>query len=281
MVLQAKTPTSAKDAPKSVLIIMAGNIPLAGMHDMLCVLAAGLHFQGKLSSQDNLLPGAVAKLLVEIEPAFEKKIFLTEGVARPFDAVIATGSSNSSRYFESYFGKYPHIIRKGRTSVSIITGKESHADIVALGEDVFSYYGLGCRNISLIWLPVSFDVQNLAGAWDSYNHMLHNHKYANNYLYNKAIFQVNKTPHTDLGFCLLTEDPHLFSPVSVIHYQWYDDVETPLSFIRNNHEKIQCATGSNSLLGNHVGLTPLGQAQQPTIRDYADGIDTMEFLLRL
>ncbi len=279
--LQSQKVSTGGAVARNVLVIMAGNIPLTGMHDMLCVLAAGHHFQGKLSSQDSLLPVAVAKLLIEIEPSYEKRISFTEGVAKSFDAVIATGSSNSSRYFESYFGKYPHIIRKGRTSVSIVSGKESHAEIVALGEDIFLYYGLGCRNISMIWLPVSVDVQHVVNAWDGYKHVLDNQKYANNYLFNKAIFLVNKTPHTDTGFCLLTENPQLFSPVSVIHYLRYDDIEIPMTFIVEHQDTIQCVTASTSLCGNNNAITPLGRAQQPKIGDYADGVDTMDFLLSL
>jgi hypothetical protein len=254
---------------------MAGNIPLVGFHDLLCVLISGHMAQIKLSSKDSKLPSYIIKHLLWLEPGFEKNISVTEGKLHDFDAVIATGSDNSARYFHQYFGKYPNIIRKNRTSVAVLSGNESTQELSQLGEDVFSYFGLGCRNVSKIYAPVGYDFTLLLDAWQGFHDIIHHHKYSNNYDYQKSILLVNRLPFLDNGFVLLQENERLVSPISVVYTESYTtpkNLHEKLSAIR---EKIQCITG------NGDSFIPFGQAQYPSLGDYADQIDTLKFLSEL
>ncbi len=293
------------EPPSRILVIMAGNIPLVGFHDMLCVLISGHHLTAKLSSQDTKLPQALGDLLINIEPSLAHQITLMEGPATHFDAVIATGSNNSSRYFDYYFGKYPHIIRKNRSSMAVLSGRESAMELSFLGDDVFSYFGLGCRNVSMIFIPEQFDLQILTDAWQSHNRLRMHSKYINNHDYQKAIMIVNKVPFTDTGFCLLKEDPSLHSPVSVIHYQRYRHKDEVLRFIKRHENDLQCVVASphtnlsqfsskkdiaadgvqneptDSPLTQQLTTIPPGSGQKPELWDYPDGVDTMKFLSEL
>ena len=264
---------------KTVAVIMAGNIPWVGFHDFLCVLITGHKFLGKLSSQDNKLPVALAELLIDIEPLFSESITFTEEPIKDFDAVIATGSNNSARYFEHYFGKYPHIIRKNRNSLAVINGNESEEELRQLATDVFSYYGLGCRNISKLMVPEAFDISILSEAWGSWKQVSNHHKYFNNYEYFKAIFLVNKTTHTDTGFCLLKKDHAISTPVSVVHYETYSSEEELIKYLLDEASNIQCLAAQNTI--GSLRVIPFGQCQKPDLWDYADGVDTIQFLMAI
>ncbi len=261
-----------KIKPVKAGVIMAGNIPLAGFHDFLSVLISGNHLIAKTSSKDSELIVSISQILCSINPGFTDLIEFTEGPLSNFDVVIATGSNNSSRYFEYYFGKYPNIIRRNRNSIAILEGNETDAELLDLGKDIFSYFGLGCRNVSKIYLPGGFDMSALKRNWDGFAGLISHTKYANNYDFNKAVYLVNKERFYDTGYLLLKEDKGLSSPVSVLHYEYYisqTDVKLELNQLS---EKIQCIVGRKYI--------PFGKAQSPKLWDYADGIDTIEFLLK-
>ncbi len=262
-----------KQAGKKILTVMAGNIPLVGFHDMLAVLASGNVFIGKMSSKDRILPRFVRDLLIAIDRMFLDKIILTEETVKDFDAVIATGSDNSAKYFEKYFGSYPHIIRKSRASIAIITGNETEKELKALAHDMFLYFGLGCRNISKIYFPEGYNLNRFIDAMSQtqYSSMLNHNKYANNYDYHKAIYLMNKIPFLDGNFFLLKEDAGIMSPVAVIFYEYYrktDNFDIKLLPLK---DKIQVLITSGHF----------GKAQFPELTDYADGVDVMEFLINL
>jgi hypothetical protein len=262
--------------PKEVALVLAGNIPLVGFHDLLSVLISGHHAQLKLSSKDSKLIQYLIKHLIWLEPAFEKAITIKENKLENFEAVIATGSDNSARYFEYYFGKYPNIIRKNRSSCVILTGTESDEEMEALGEDIFSYFGLGCRNVSKAFVPKGYDLAKILSRWESYKDIIHHHKYCNNYDYQKSILLVNLIPFLDNGFILLQENDKLVSPISVLFYEYYTDQTDLKNKLSLNKEKIQCIVGSNNL-----ATAAFGTAQYPEVWDYADNVDTLTFLEKL
>lgn len=258
---------------KEVALVLAGNIPLVGFHDLLCVLIGGHRAQLKLSSKDSKLIQYLIKHLHWLEPGFEKAITVKENKLENFDAVIATGSDNSARYFEYYFGKYPNIIRKNRTSCAILTGKESEKEIEALGKDIFSYFGLGCRNVSKVFIPTGYDLTKFLSCLESYKEVIHHHKYCNNYDYQKSILLVNQVPFLDTGFLLLQENDKLVSPISVLYYEHYADQTNLDTKLRDNQEKIQCIVGNSE-----PATVAFGFAQFPEVWDYADKVDTLKFL---
>ncbi len=269
---------AAFKTPKTVGVVMAGNVPAVGFHDFLSVLMSGHRLQARLSSDDNRLLPAISRVLVDIEPAFAEFIAFTEETLHDFYAVIATGSNNTSRYFEYYFGKYPHIIRKNRNGVAVLTGEEPAGDLQALTEDVFLYYGMGCRNVAKLFVPEKYDFDPLLKVLASRKEVVENHKYFNNYEYNKAIYLVNRRHHFDTGNLLLVEDEKFASPVSVLHYEYYRSPDTLRNHLMVNGGQIQCVvTGAGFL--NHV--VPFGKSQSPELWDYADGVDTLAFLLSL
>lgn len=259
--------------PKTVALVLAGNIPLVGFHDLLCVLISGHRAQFKLSSKDSKLIPYLIKHLIWFEPEFEKAISIRELKLENFNAVIATGSDNSSRYFEYYFGKYPNIIRRNRTSCAILNGSESEKEMEALGEDIFSYFGLGCRNVSKVFIPNEYDRKRLLAGWDLYQDIIHHHKYCNNYDYQKSILLVNQAPFLDNGFILLQENEKLVSPISVLYYEYYSDLADLDKRLSSNREKIQCIIGKSG-----PATINFGRAQYPEVWDYADNIDTLKFL---
>ncbi len=256
----------------NVGVVMAGNIPLVGFHDFLSVLIAGHTLTAKTSSKDQQLIVFISKVLCEINPEFSDKITFTEGLLKGFDAIIASGSDNSSRYFEYYFGKYPHIIRKNRNSIAIITGSETKEALSRLGSDVFSYFGLGCRSVSKIYVPDGYDIKSLTAAWKEYDHVISHNKYANNYDYNKAVFIVNKDEFLDAGFLLCKNSTGISSPVAVLYFEYYDSINNVYMEIERIKTKIQCIVSDNDI--------PFGMAQLPHLWDYADGLDTIDFLLK-
>lgn len=263
--------------PKTVGIVMAGNVPLVGFHDFLCVLISGHRVLAKLSSGDRHLMPFLSQLLITAEPGLAGRIQFVEGKMEGFDAVIATGSNNTGRYFEYYFGKGPHIIRKNRNSVAILHGGESPAELTALGRDIFRYFGLGCRNVSKVYVPDGYGFESFFESIYGYKGMVDHHKYANNYDYNRAIFLMNSQLFLDNGFLLFREDSAFSSPISVLHYSRYDSMETLKEELKGSVGEIQSLV-SNLGLAGHV---PFGEAQEPALDDYADGVDTLEFLLGL
>jgi hypothetical protein len=258
--------------PVRIGIIMAGNIPLAGFHDFISVLISGNHLLAKTSSKDSDLIRFIGGILILINPEFKNLFTFTEGTLTNFDAVIATGSNNSSRYFEYYFGKYPNIIRKNRNSVSVITGNESETELEALGTDIFSYFGLGCRNVSKIYVPEGYDLMALKKTWHNFADIISHNKYANNYDFNKAVYLVNKEVFYDFGYLLLKEDIRISSPVSVLFYEFYPSQDAVKQQTESLAEHIQCIVGRNNI--------PFGTSQMPHLWDYADGIDTIDFFLK-
>lgn len=262
------------DQDQKVGVIMAGNIPLVGLHDVLCVLLTGHELHAKLSSKDTSLMGFVLSVLQAIDAEWRKKIKIVERL-NEIDCLIATGSDNSARYFEYYFKDIKKIIRKNRTSVAILDGTESEEELNGLAADVFSYYGLGCRNITKLYLPENFDKDRLFNAFYAYRHYAEHNAYANNYDYNKAVYLLNKVELLENGFLLLKEDEALQSPVGVLFYEYYQDQEALLKQLEKQADQLQCIVSKQS---KHYSF---GKAQQPELWDYADGLDTMAFLSEL
>ena len=267
-----------QNAPKTIGVVMAGNIPMVGFHDLLTVLLSGNRILAKLSSDDDKLTPAVAEILFEIEPDFRECVVFTDGRLEDFDAIIATGSNNTARYFDYYFGKYPNIIRKNRTGVAVLSGKETAVELNEISNDIFLYYGLGCRNVSKLFVPEGYDFSLLLDTLGARNDIAENHKYFNNYEYNKAIYLVNSTAHFDCGNLLLTEESQFTSPVSVLFYEYYSDTESLAARLSSEKENIQCVVSS---MNEIPGAIRPGRSQQPNLWDYADSVDTMEFVLGL
>ncbi|MEM7086028.1 MAG: acyl-CoA reductase [Bacteroidota bacterium] len=262
---------------KIIAVVMAGNVPLVGFHDFISVLLSGHKVLVKLSSNDRLLLPYLTKQLLIIEPAFEDYIFFTEEKLEHFDAVIATGSDNTARYFDHYFGKYPNIIRHNRNSVAVLTGKESTQQLEALANDIFRYFGLGCRNVSKIYIPKGYNFDAFFKAVFSWKHVIHDNKYINNYDYNKAVYLMSLLEVLDNEFLLLKEDTGFSSPISVVFYEHYETQEKLKRHLAEHQSSIQCIV-SETGLPNEI---PFGKAQAPNLWDYADGVDTLRFLLNL
>ena len=262
---------------KRVGLIMAGNIPLVGFHDLLCVLVSGNIAVVKLSSQDEILPKKLVETIAEISPELASRIELTDGKLEGFSHVIATGSDNSARYFKYYFGKYPNIIRKNRNSIAIINGDESLDELRALGKDIFRYFGLGCRNVSKVYLSDKMNPKTFLATLEDWKPIGNHNKYFNNYEYHKAIFLVEKMAHLDNGFLLLREEAGLGCPVGVLHFQTYGTLDQMNAEVKIHQDKIQCVVASDKL--GFENSVPFGKAQSPELWDYADGVDTMKFLL--
>lgn len=262
--------------PKTIGVVMAGNIPIVGINDLICVLLSGHKLLAKLSSQDEVLIKFVAQELIEIEPEFSNRIAFVDKL-KNMDAVIATGSDNTARYFEYYFSGIPHIIRKNRTSMAVLDGEESKEDLISLGMDVFSYFGLGCRNVSKLLIPTSYRIESLLPHWDLYRSLTDHHKYHNNYIHQRSILLINQNPHFDNGFALISQNENLVSPIGTIYFDRYDSLEEVESYIKSIENKIQCIVSSLDLRG----AIKFGKAQVPDIHDFADNIDTMEFLCNL
>ncbi|UII26632.1 acyl-CoA reductase [Fulvivirga maritima] len=266
-----------KEQNKKIGIVMAGNIPLVGFHDLLAVVISGNIAVTKISSQDTFLMTHIINELNSIDNRLNDKIIIKDQL-KEIDAIIATGSDNTSRYFEYYFSKYPNIIRKNRTSTAVLDGNESTEELQKLSDDIFSYFGLGCRNVSKLLVPTDYNFNSFFEAMNKYQSITYNHKYSNNYDYNKSIYLVNGVKHLDNGFLLLKEDFNMVSPISVLFYEHYSS-DTDLSEILNRQkDKIQCVVSNKQLA---VDYKPLGDAQYPQLWDYADGVDTMKFLTEL
>lgn len=260
--------------PKTVAVIMAGNIPMVNFHDFISVVITGNRFLGKLSSSDPYLLPYIAELLVRTEPELAASIRFTEEKITGQEAVIATGSNNSSRYFEHYFSRYPHIIRKNRTSVAVLDGTETPEEIQALGQDIFTFYGLGCRNVAKIFVPEGYDVITPYPQWEIFSDVIHHHKYKNNYDYHKAIFLVNKDLFLDNGFLMIKFSENLHTPVGMIFAETYTSAEDLAGKLQAISGDVQCIVGKRQPVG-------FGQSQQPALLDYPDGADVVKFLLEV
>ncbi|MDO8969148.1 MAG: hypothetical protein Q7U74_00580, partial [Saprospiraceae bacterium] len=270
---------STADYPeKTVALIMAGNIPLVGFHDWLCVFISGHRAKVKLSDKDKrLLPLLVQKMGEWAHESWAYTEFLSEGERlTEFDMVIATGSNNTARYFEQYFGKYPHIIRRNRNAVAVLSGMETAEELHALGQDIFSYFGLGCRNVSKIYVPHGYHFDTLLEALHEYREMIHHDKYKNNFDYNFTLYIMNGVAHKNNGCLLLKEDSALQARIASAHYEYYDELQDLDALLADKRDEIQCVVGKIKINGFKV--LPFGESQKPGLRDYPDGVDIMEFL---
>jgi hypothetical protein len=263
--------------PKKIGILMAGNVPAVGFHDLLAVLVTGHHAYVKLSSTDAITIPWLVNELREIAPELAKKVFFQEFL-KGMDAYIATGSDNSARYFHYYFGKYPHIIRKNRTSIAVLTGKESSEDWLALGKDIFQYYGLGCRNVSKLYVPTPETLQSFLDGIKTFDWVAEHHKYFNNYEYNKSIFLINKVPHLDNGFVLVQENTSLVSPIATLYFECYQSEGNLRDQLLSLADKVQVIVSKDGWFENSI---PFGEAQCPSLNEYADKVDTIAFLTKL
>jgi len=262
---------------QQVAVIMAGNIPMVGFHDFLCVLLSGHRFIGKLSSDDKYLLPFLAKIMTTIAPAFADYIEFTEGQLKNMQAVIATGSNNTARYFEYYFSKYATIIRKNRNAVAVLTGKETKEELSQLGNDIFQYFGLGCRNVSKLFVPRAYTFDRFYESIMIYKDIININKYANNYDYNRTVYLMSSEPNLfDNNFLLLKESTSYASPIGVLFYEFYDDIAQLNARLEKDAEQIQCIVSADVGIKRAI---PFGQAQRPALNDYADGVDTMQFLL--
>jgi len=259
-------------APKVIGIVMAGNIPLVGFHDLLCVLVSGHKAKVRLSSDDSVLIPTITEILFEMYPEFKNQVEFVSQLSG-MDAVIATGSNNTARYFDYYFGKYPSLIRKNRNSVAVLNGNESDQELTQLGHDIFDYFGLGCRNVSKLYVPEGYSFNQFFGALEVFSPIMENNKFMNNYDYHRALFLLDGIPFLTNNFLIVRENEAYATPVSVLHDEYYSSVNNLELKLASDKELIQCRVGVNGL--------PFGSAQQPDILDYADGVDTMQWLLSL
>lgn len=257
--------------PKKVGLVMAGNIPLVGFHDFLAIFISGHRMAVKTSSKDDVLFKNLVQRLTDWEPVVKDYVMFQE-MLKGCDAYIATGSNNSARYFEYYFSRYPHIIRHNRTSVAILTGNETKEELEKLADDVYQYFGLGCRNVTKIYVPADYDFVPLLETFKKYNYLADHHKYKNNYDYALAVLILNKQYYMTNGSVILSENKSIFSGISQLHYEFYSDKQEVNEQLKNN-SGVQCIAGQNYI--------PFGEAQQPCLTDYADGVDTLQFLLEL
>ncbi|GAA4812263.1 acyl-CoA reductase [Litoribaculum gwangyangense] len=263
--------------PKKVAIIMAGNIPLVGFHDFLTVLITGHEVLVKQSSNDKHLLPYLAKYLEHVEPNFKGKIGFTEEKLEDFDAVIATGSNNTARYFEYYFRGKPAIIRNNRNSVAVLSGNETHEELINLSEDIFRYYGLGCRNVSKLFVPKGYSFDTFFEAMYHWHPIIEKAKYANNYDYNKAVYLMSEFDILENGFFMIKEDESYASPIATLFYEFYDDKNELKEKLKTDKELIQCIV-SNGFIENEIAF---GATQKPKLWDYADSVNSVEFLLAI
>ena len=263
--------------PKIVAIIMAGNIPLVGFHDFISALVSGHNIVIKQSSNDRHLLPYLVSYVQHLAPNLKGKIKFTNNKLEHFDAVIATGSNNTARYFEAYFKDYPAIVRKNRNSVAILTGEESKEQLTGLAEDIFRYYGLGCRSVSKLFVPKDYDFDGFFNAIYEWHPIMNSAKYANNYDYNKAVYLMSEFNLLENGFLMLKEDPHYGSPIATLFYEFYENLETLKERLKNDNKYIQCIV-SEGLLTKEI---PFGHTQCPSLADYADNVDTVDFLLKI
>jgi len=263
-------------------VVNAGNIPFVGLHDLISILIAGHSYTGKNATGDSVLMPFIVSLLVEADPSFGDKIKFVDRL-QGMNAVIATGSNNSARYFEYYFGKYPHIIRKNRNGIAILDGSESISDLKALGRDIFSFYGLGCRNVSKVYVPKGYDFKNFFESIYDYSGIMSNSKYMNNFDYNNSVLLLKQIPFLSNGFLIIREENQIPSPVSVVHWESYDDISSLEKELLAQSDQLQCIATNIKLKDAALNKIKVdfGKTQEPALWDYADGVDTLEFLTAL
>ena len=261
---------STSSYKKTVLLICAGNLPLVGWHDILCCIVTKHYAKIKLSKSDNILIPAILDLIALFYPEIHNQVEILRKKPSKYDCVIATGSDNTNRYFEYYFGHVPNIFRKNRTSVAVLNENISDSDIKLLGNDIFSYFGLGCRSVTKIYIPKGFKIDKLFEVFFDFKYLVNHNKYMNNYDYNRSIYLLQKQQFLENGFLILKEDKSLFSPLSVLNFEFYDDIEKVNKYLEKEKNKIQCRVG--------VGGIPFGDSQKPKLWDYADGVDVIDFL---
>jgi hypothetical protein len=263
---------------RTVGLVMAGNIPMVGFHDMMSVLAGGHKVLAKPSSKDDRLILKVAEVLSAIDPVLGRRIHFSEDTLSGMDAVIATGSNNSARYFEYYFRNIPHIIRKNRNGLAVLSGRESEEELAALGEDIFTYFGMGCRNVTKLYIPEDYDLKHLLGVLDRFYPLYQHHKYGNNVDYYRTMYLMNQVPFLDNGVLLLKEDTSIASPVGVVFYERYSEIGLVQQALELHRQEIQCIVSSDPEI---EGAIHMGSTQKPMPWDYADGVDTIRFLMEL
>lgn len=264
------------ETPKTVAVIMAGNIPAVGFHDMLCILLNGHKILIKVSSDDPALIPFLSGMLIYFEKDFAPNINFSEARMKDFDAVIATGSNNSAKHFEYYFGKYPNLIRKNRTSIAVLNGKETETELKELGKDVFYYFGLGCRNVSKLYVPEGYMFDKLFEAMFDFKYVIDNKKYNNNYEYNRAIYLLDLIPFLDNNFLMLRENTELHAPTSVLYHESYTNQKQFVEKISPIRENLQCIVSNFEIEG--IKTIPFGKTQEPTVFDFADDVNTLDFL---
>lgn len=269
---------SENTAPKKVGVIMAGNIPMVGFHDLLCVFLSGHQFNGKPASDDAILIPHLIEILTSIAPEVAQQILFSEQFLKNMDAYIGTGSNNSARYFEYYFRDKPHIIRSNRNGVAVLTGNETPADFEKLGEDIFRYFGLGCRNVSKLYVPQGYNFNAFFEGIYPFFEMVNHNKYGNNYEYNRTVYLMGNEKLLDNNFLILKEDKSLSSPIAVLFYEFYEDNESLNNHLKEKAQQLQCIITNDEKIINAI---PFGNSQQPALHEYADGFDTMRFLLEL
>jgi hypothetical protein len=258
---------------KNVLIICAGNLPLVGFHDIVCCILLNINTQVKLSKNDNVLIPAILNVLYLFDSELQDRIKICNEKPDNYNYVIATGSNNSNRYFEYYFGKFPHIFRKNRTSIAVVHSEISNGQLKSLSHDMLQYYGLGCRSVTKLYLPEKFSLDRIYNSVFNYKDLINHNKYMNNYDYNRSIFLLGKKLFFDNGFLILKEDKSLFSPISVVNFEYYSSMETLEKELNVLSNEIQCRVGEGGI--------PFGTAQKPELWDYADGVDTIDFLTKI
>jgi hypothetical protein len=264
---------------KNVGLILAGNIPAVGWNDILCTLLSGHNSLIKYSEKDNVIIPFLIKKLISYEPLLESR-FQTVERLKDFDAVIATGSNNTSKYFEQYFGHKPHIIRKNRNGIAILDGTETKEDFVNLGKDIFTYFGLGCRNVSKVYVPRGYDFHSLLETLhDHYKELANHNKYVNNVEYNIALYLLNKVSYQNNGCLIILEDSRFISRIASLHYEYYDNDEALIQHLEHHKDQIQCIVGNQRF--TNIETFAFGMAQHPGLQNYADGVDTMDFLAKI
>jgi hypothetical protein len=288
--------------PRTIGLIMAGNIPLVGFHDFLAIFLSGHRQLIKPSVRDQVLIRHLAGRLTAASPAAARSASASPTAAERFefaerlngcDAYIATGSNNSARYFEYYFAKYPHIIRRNRTSVALLNGQETNQELEALADDVYQYFGLGCRNVTQLFVPEGYDFLPLLDAFRKYDRLADLARYKHNYDYQLTLLILNKKKYMANESILLTENDSPFSPISVLHYTYYRPGEA-IPALAGDNPDIQCVVGHppvgqgdpgigapQNVASQNFAPLPFGQAQRPSLTDYADGVDTLQFLRSL
>lgn len=267
--------------PKRIGVINAGNIPFVGLHDLISVLMSGHIYHGKNSSDDKFLLPWIVKLILEIEPELKSRIHFVEKL-NEIDAVIATGSDNSSRYFDYYFGKYPHIIRKNRNGIAILNGEETTDELSLLGKDIFQYFGLGCRNVSKMYVPKDYNFNKFFESVYNENEVINHTKYMNNFDYNNSVLLLKLVPFLQNGFLIIREEEVIPSPISIVHYEKYENESVLFEKLIPLKDQLQCIVSKDDLPSELKSLqVDFGKTQAPALWDYADGVDTLDFLQKV